>query len=193
LKQWQGDKVYLLDLHTTTASGGIFTLPTRQKESLQVAKTMHAPVITGLVERLQGTLLRYYTQIQPDERMVGIVFEAGQHDDPLSINRSIAAVINCMRTVGCVLPEHIVNHHDQLLLTYAEGLPRVARLLYSHSISSDDEFRMLPGFRNFQPVRKGQLLAHDRLGEIHAREDGLILMPHYQKQGNDGFFLVREV
>jgi succinylglutamate desuccinylase len=52
---------------------------------------------------------------------------------------------------------------------------------------------MEPGFSNFQPVKRGQLLARDRHGDIRAPEAGLILMPLYQSQGTDGFFLAREV
>jgi hypothetical protein len=37
------------------------------------------------------------------------------------------------------------------------------------------------------------LLARDRHGDIRAPEAGLMLMPLYQSQGTDGFFLVREV
>jgi succinylglutamate desuccinylase len=42
-------------------------------------------------------------------------------------------------------------------------------------------------------VRRGQVLARDRTGEIKARETGLILLPLYQPLGDDGFFLGREV
>jgi succinylglutamate desuccinylase len=52
---------------------------------------------------------------------------------------------------------------------------------------------MEPGFTNFQPVRRGQTLAHDRRGEIAAPETGLVLLPLYQALGDDGFFLGREV
>ena len=52
---------------------------------------------------------------------------------------------------------------------------------------------MQPGFVNFQQVERGQLLATDRGGEIRARENGYLFMPLYQAQGEDGFFLVREV
>jgi succinylglutamate desuccinylase len=52
---------------------------------------------------------------------------------------------------------------------------------------------MEPGFRNFQAVRRGEVLARDRMGEIKASETGLILLPLYQPLGNDGFFLGREV
>ena len=37
------------------------------------------------------------------------------------------------------------------------------------------------------------MLAHDRNGENLARENGFILLPLYQSQGSDGFFLVREI
>jgi hypothetical protein len=46
---------------------------------------------------------------------------------------------------------------------------------------------------NFQPVIRGQLLARDRNGEIRAPENGRILLPLYQSQGSDGFFLVRKI
>jgi succinylglutamate desuccinylase len=52
---------------------------------------------------------------------------------------------------------------------------------------------MQPDYKNFQAVEKGELLALDKHGEIRADEDGLILMPLYQKQGDDGFFLVRRI
>jgi hypothetical protein len=62
-----------------------------------------------------------------------------------------------------------------------------------HAIGAGDQFVMEPGYTNFQVVERGQLLAHDRHGEIRARENGYMLMPLYQSQGTDGFFLVREV
>lgn len=62
-----------------------------------------------------------------------------------------------------------------------------------HAIKKGDNFVMQPGYKNFQPVKKGEILATDKNGAISAQEDGLILMPLYQKQGNDGFFLVKMV
>ena len=190
IRQWPNDQIYLLDLHTTTASGGIFTLPTEDTQTLEIARSMIAPVILGLVERLEGTLLQHYVQRFTEKAVVGIVFEAGQHDDPLSVNRTIAAVINYMRTIGSVNSKHIVNRHSDLLKSYARGLPKVARLLYVHHIEEADQFQMIPGFTNFQKIQKDTLLAHDKNGPIRAACDGLILMPHYQKKGNDGFFMI---
>ena len=62
-----------------------------------------------------------------------------------------------------------------------------------HAITPEDEFEMLPGFNNFDPVTRGQRLAADARGEIKAGERGLVLMPLYQKLGEDGFFIGREI
>ncbi len=193
IKAWPNAEVVLLDLHTTTAEGGIFTLPTNEPYSIEIAKEMHAPVITGLVERLPGTLISYYTHSSYPQPITGIVFEGGQHDDPLSVNRCIAATINCMRTIGLVSAKHVVNRHDKLLVTYAQGLPKVAEFQYVHRLNKNDGFQMLPGFKNFQQVEQGMILAHDQSGPIEAQKDGLLLMPHYQVKGEDGFFLVKVV
>jgi succinylglutamate desuccinylase len=50
---------------------------------------------------------------------------------------------------------------------------------------------MLPGFNNFDKIVKGQPLAKDKNGPIYASIDGYILMPLYQKQGEDGFFIIQ--
>jgi len=52
---------------------------------------------------------------------------------------------------------------------------------------------MNPDYKNFQPISKGEILASDNDLNVSAPDDGLILMPLYQKRGDDGFFLIREV
>lgn len=193
IKDYKPEKVVVLDLHTTTADGGIFGIATDDPESIRIAQAMHAPVITGMLKGLQGTILHYFNSDNFSVPTVAFGFEAGQHDDPLSINRCIAAVINCMRTLGCVDADDVENRHDELLIQYSQGLPKVAELLYVHRIKPRDEFRMAPNYQNFQKVVKGEILAWDRFGPIGSPEDALILMPLYQSQGDDGFFLVREV
>ena len=42
-------------------------------------------------------------------------------------------------------------------------------------------------------MHKGQALAVDREGPVTAPQSGLLLMPLYQRQGDDGFFIVRKV
>ncbi len=193
IKEYQPEKLVILDLHTTTAHGGIFTIPTEDEESLGIAIELHAPVITGLLRGIRGTTLHYFKKETTNVPTVALCFESGQHNDPLSINRAIAAITNCLRTIECVKATDVENRHDALLQEYSNGLPKVADLISIHSIKPGDEFRMEPNYENFQPVSKGALLATDKNGEITAPEDALVLMPLYQKQGDDGFFLVKKV
>ena len=193
IQDYQPDEVIVLDLHTTTAYGGIFSIATDDPKSVNIAVELHAPVITGLLEGIQGTTLHYFNTENIGVETTTVCFESGQHEETLSVNRAIAAIINCMRTIGCVRSEDVENRHDALLIEYARGLPKVSELITTHSIEPEDHFRMVPDYKNFQKVKQGEILAFDRNGTIEAIEDGLILMPLYQKQGEDGFFLIRAV
>ncbi len=193
IASYQPDEIILLDLHTTTAHGGIFSIPADTNASLDVAVELHAPVIIGLLKGIEGTLLHYFRTENIGVETCSVAFESGQHQEELSVNRAIAAITNCLRTVGCVQAEHVENRHDELLITYSKDLPKVAELITVHQIKKGDDFQMAPGYSNFQKVKKGDLLAKNRHGDILAPEEALVLMPLYQPQGDDGFFLIREV
>lgn len=189
---YQPDEMILLDLHTTTAFGGIFSIATDDDRSLEIAVELHAPVVRGMLQGLDGTTLHFIEHHRFfNIRSTAVCFESGQHDEHLSVNRAIAGVINCMRTIGSVKGEHVENQHDRLLREFSSGLPKVTNLVYKHNIHPGDDFRMYGHYKNFQAIEKGELLARDKNGDIHAPADGLILMPLYQKQGEEGFFIVQ--
>jgi succinylglutamate desuccinylase len=190
-------QVVILDLHTTSAEGGIFTIPTENEVGLNLAKSLHVPVVLGLLNGIGGTLLHLttanYFQKITSSTVSCVAFEGGQHDDPLSVSRCISAVINCLRAAGCVQAQDVDNKHDAILQQYAAELPAMTRLKYVHSIQPEDEFVMKHGYTNFQPIQKGEHLAQDAKGAVYSPTDGLILMPLYQKKGSDGFFVVEEI
>ena len=171
---YQPEKIVLLDLHTTTAFGGIFTICTDDPESVRIAIELHAPVIKGMLNGIEGTTLHYFNKENIGVETVAVCFESGQHEEDLSVNRAIAALTNCMRTIGCVKSEYVENRHDSLLIEYSKGLPQIAQLIKAKRIKPDDGFRMMPNYNNFQKVKKGELLAKDKKGDIYAPEDGLI-------------------
>ena len=49
------------------------------------------------------------------------------------------------------------------------------------------------GYRNFQRVHKGDLLGRDIEGDVIAPHSGYIMMPLYQKQGEEGFFITKDI
>ncbi len=193
VRAYRPKKLVILDLHTTTATGGIFSIPIDNPGSIQLATEMLAPVVTGLLSGISGTLLQYFTSGIFPCQTLGLAFESGQHDEPLSAKRAVSVIINLLRGAGCVRPADVETKHDDLLQEYSIGLPAVTELLKVHHITANDAFRMHPGYQNFQRVKKGECLAEDRQGSITADEDSYILMPLYQKQGEDGFFLIKSI
>ncbi len=198
LLSYKPEALILLDLHTTSADGGIFCIPTDDSASLRLAKELCAPVVLGLLDGLEGTLLHYVAGNHFEvggypHHSVGVAFEAGQHNDPQSVSRSVAAIVNALRAAGCIRPEDVDNRHERILRTFSAPLPKVTRLRYVHHIRPGDTFGMKPGYVNFQPICRGEHLADDASGPVLAPDDGLILMPLYQPLGTDGYFLVQEV
>jgi succinylglutamate desuccinylase len=197
IEAYQPEQLIIIDIHTTSADGGIFTIPLEtDPDSLQLARELHAPVVTGLLDGLQGTMMHFaagnhFAIDGFPKKTACVAFEAGQHNDPLSVSRAIAAIVNGMRSAGCVRPQDVDSRHDVILKNYAAGLPSLTRIVHVHHIAPGEVFQMEPGFVNFQPVQAGMLLAKNNRGPVMAPCDGFILMPLYQPQGSDGFFIVQ--
>lgn len=203
----QPTEIVLFDLHTTSAEGGVFIIPGDDLDSLELAAALKAPVVKGLLDGVSGTILQFFSKenlikfggwqpkidhpIAPHLELKSCAFEAGHHDDHESVSRSVAAIVHCLRAIGCIEKSALENPHEAVLAEFSEKLPGISQLDYVHKIAPGDDFEMDPGFQNFQKIKKGERLAADKNGEILAPTDGHILMPLYQKQGSDGFFIVK--
>lgn len=193
IEAYQPTKLYILDLHTTSAQGGIFTIPSYDFESVQIALDIHVPVVEGMLDGIKGTTLHFFNSQNMGVETTGVTFEAGQHDDPESIKNAVAALINCLRAVGCVERRNIEEKHNNRLYLMSKDLPSRTRLIHRQAVKADENFKMQPGFKNFQLIKKDTLLATNKYGEIRCKEEARVLMPLYQPQGEDGFFLVKDV
>lgn len=183
--------VVFLDLHTTSAEGVPFAIAADTLLNRRLAMSIPAPLILGLEEQLDGTTLNYMN----DRGYAAVGFEGGQNEAPSSIDHNEAALWTILVAARCLredaLPQ-IVNARATLAAR-TRGVPRIVEVRYRHAIEPEDEFVMEPGYVSFQRVKRGEVLAHDRCGPVRAVESGRILLPLYQSQGSDGFFLVREI
>ena len=193
IREYKPENVFILDLHTTSSKGGIFTIVPDDLNTVQKAIQLNAPVILGLLNGVKGTSTEYFSGDVLGVPSTSLTFESGNHNDILSVNRAIAALTNLMTITGNFDKKHVENRHDKLLKEFSEGLPKLSRLLYKHKISEKDGFKMKPGYNNFQEISKGEILAEDKNGNIISQYDGRILMPLYQKQGEEGFFIIEEI
>ncbi len=193
IQRYQPSKLYILDLHTTSAGGGVFSIPSENPESVKIALDIHVPVVQGMLDGIKGTTLHFFNTKNMNIETTAVTFEAGQHDDPDSIDNAVAALINCLRGVGCVERKHIEEKHNNRLYKMSKDLPKQTRLTHRQPVAADEGFVMQPNFKNFQKVPANTLLATNKFGEIRNTEDARILMPLYQPQGEDGFFLIKDV
>jgi succinylglutamate desuccinylase len=193
VRHYKPKKLVVLDLHTTSSEGGIFCITSEEKASEKIALGMYAPVVRGILKGIQGSTIHYFNTENIGVNTSTVVFEGGQHENPMSIKYAISGIINCLRSIGCVQPVDVEARHDNLLKDRSVGFPKMTKLIYKHGIKPKDDFKMKAGYVSFQKVSKGEAIATDCKGDVLCPYNGLILMPLYQKQGQEGFFLVKEL
>jgi hypothetical protein len=182
--------VYFLDLHTTSAVGPPFVTVGDTLRNRSFARSFPLPLILGLEEQVDGALLEYLNNFG----LITMGAEAGQHDCDGSVDRLEALLWLALRKAGLLASDADDSHaFENVLRETSRGVPPVIEVRYRHAIVEQDEFKMLPGFDNFVPVKKGQIVAHDRNGPVSTRESGMMLLPLYQGKGEDGFFVARPV
>jgi succinylglutamate desuccinylase len=183
--------VFVLDLHTTSAESAPFATLGDTRANREFALKLPLPIVLGLEEQIDGAMLEYLDQIG----LVGIGIEGGGHDASESVEAHEDSLWLALGALGMLEPEDIPDaaEHGTRLAHASKGLPQVLEVRYRHEIRSDEGFRMLPGFRNFEAVEGGQVVGSSNAGLVRAPESGRIFLPLYQEQGDDGFFIVHEV
>lgn len=179
----------LVDLHTTSAPGGLFAIINNSAADRQLASALHAPIIFGLTHALACT-----TNVFAEARNLEMVaFESGQHDDPAAVDNHEAAVWLLLEKAGCLNASLIPDFSEfhRRLIRASKDIPRYLEVVHRHEIVPADAFNMHPGFSNFHQVYQDEPLARDARGEVLCPYSGLMLMPLYQPQGEEGFFIVK--
>jgi succinylglutamate desuccinylase len=183
-------EIVLLDLHTMSGEGKPFAVFADTLRSRHFARRFPVPAILGLEENLEGTLADYVALLGH----VAVAFEGGQHHDPSVVANLAAVVWVAMGELAMIDGERAGVEAERARLRRAtDGVPGILEVTYRHAIAPRDRFRMRPGFRSFERVASGQVIADDAEGGVAVPSDGFLLMPLYQKQGDDGFFVARPV
>lgn len=183
--------VYFLDLHTTSSYGSPFITIADTLRNRAFALNYPVPIVLGIEERLDSTLLNYINELG----YIAIGFEAGRHDDPSSVDKCVAALWITLVSAGCMDKKNAdeLEKSRSRLKSAAGNLGGFYEVRHRHGIENDSGFKMEPGFKNFERIQKGYLLARSGAKEIRSIENGSIFMPLYQKQGDDGFFILRKI
>ena len=191
LNSLNGEDRFFVDLHTTSSPSIPFAAIDQLPQSYKFALQLPIPFVSNLDEFLKGTLMHYLDHIN----FKAIVFEAGTHDDPASVQKHEAMIWLVLGMSGAIDEKYIPNYKGcfTLLRGLSEHPHKVFNILYRHNVEDNNNFEMLPGFINFQAVEKGLALAIENGIEVIAPYSGNIFMPLYQNQGADGFFIIERV
>ena len=184
-------KFYFIDLHTTSGKSVPFITMSDTIMNRSFAKRIPVPVVIGIEEHLHEPLLSYVN----DLGFMSMAFEGGQHNDPESVRNHEALIWLSLVNSGVIkkieTPKYKKHYHH--LMHTAEGNHKVYAINYRQNIGPKDVFEMVPGYGNFQSIKKDQILATLNFKPVKSPQKGLIFMPLYQKQGNDGFFIIKKI
>lgn len=182
--------LYFIDIHTTSAASIPFITIDDALINRRFTAVFPVPVVLGIEEYLQGALLSFINQLG----FVSLGFEAGSHDAEQSVNNAESFLWLALDVAGVVpLSEEEVRGHRKALADITRGYQNFYEVTYRYALTSGEDFRMEPGFQNFQPIEEGVLLAQSEGKELRAPRTTTIFMPLYQQQGEDGYFFVRRV
>lgn len=182
---------FFLDLHTTSSQTMPFLTVNDTILNRKFSQQFPVPSILGIEEFLEGPLLSYINYLG----YIAVGFESGQHDDIQSITNHEAFAMIAAVTAGCINKDELPDYDEYLntLRKASKGTGDIYEITHRHEIAPEEEFVMHPGYVNFSNIKKGVHLAESNDRPVLSPRSGKIFMPLYQKQGNDGYFIVRRI
>ncbi len=172
----------VIDCHTSSGPCPPFSLPWPGPGlALKVARTLGAPLITGFERHLEGLLLGWVTR----HGYPAMAVELGAPVDEAAAVLA-EALLRALGALGITGP---AGPSRETLPGVPEGVPGELEVAHRHRIPPGASFTMLPGFATFDRVTAGQPLAHQNGELVRSPLDGWILLPKYQPEGEDGFFV----
>lgn len=178
-------KRFFIDCHTTSSESLPYMSVQEVGNNDAFAHKFPLYIVRGFSDIVNGSIDKYFSK----QGFTGFAFEAGQH---------VAEATQANHEAMIWLALHEVNALDLEIIPgnpanqFSEG-QKTFKIIYRHGLKEQDEFKMKPGFKNFEKISKGQLLAIQNGEELKSKWNATIFMPLYQSQGNDGFFVIEEV
>jgi hypothetical protein len=121
-------------------------------------------------------------------------YEGGQHDDMSAIENHVSFIMVSLVIAGVIDRGDIAyDHHIELLAKNTLGEQHIYEILFRYEVGEGEQFDMKPGFVNFEKIKQGQEMAVSNGIVVTSKHSGQVLMPRYQPQGNDGFFIIRRL
>ncbi|HET8753237.1 MAG TPA: succinylglutamate desuccinylase/aspartoacylase family protein, partial [Salinimicrobium sp.] len=178
---------FFMDCHTTSSDSLPYISVQEVGKNDAFAHKFPLHIVRGFSDIVNGSIDKYFSQ----QGFTGFTFEGGQHTAETTQANQEAMIWLALKEVNGADLNLLPRFPD--CIERLEGGQTTFEIIYRHGLEDNDEFRMEPGFKNFQKIKKDELLAIQNGKEIRSEWDATIFMPLYQSQGNDGFFIIKEV
>lgn len=184
-------KRYFMDCHTTSSDSLPYVSVQLVNDNNKWAHNFPTYIVQGFSDIVYGAIDHYLSRIG----LTGFTFEAGQHTSKISAENHEGMVWLALKE-ACDLDLTLIPDYPLCVEKFSvKNAPeqKTFKIIYRHGLEDNDNFKMKSGFKNFQKIYKGDLLAIQNDKEVKSEWDARIFMPLYQAQGNDGFFVIEEV
>lgn len=179
---------YFIDLHTTSSQTLPFITINDSMINRKFSELFPVPVILGIEEYLEGPLLSYINQLG----YVALGFESGQHLDPAAITNAVDFIWLTLCFSGVTPSLECFPKSFRRLKSAALCDHYFYEVYYRHELSNGHGFKMEEGYRSFQRIPRGTRVATQEGEPLALQKPGILFMPLYQQQGEEGFFLIRQ-
>ena len=183
-------KRFFLDCHTTSSDSLPYISVQDVNDNDSWAQKFPTYIVRGFSDIIYGAIDHYMSRTG----LTGFVFEAGQHTNKESVENHEGIIWLALKEANALEVESLSCYPNCVERFTEKNAPsqKTFEIVYRHEIKKGETFKMEPGFKNFQKIEKGKLLATSNDEEIKSKWDAYIFMPLYQSQGNDGFFIIEE-
>jgi succinylglutamate desuccinylase/aspartoacylase family protein len=182
---------YFIDLHTTSGKTRPFITINDALINRKFSKLFPVPIILGIEEFLDGPLLSYINQLG----YVSLGFESGQHNDKSAVTNCAAFIYLSLVFSRVIEENNVLNYYqyyNQLKIN-ATNNNQIFEVVYLHKIKEGEVFKIKKGFKSFQTICKGQVLAISNKINVISPFNAKLFMPLNQKKGKEGFFIIKKI
>jgi len=177
----------VIDLHTASAPSVPFAVARNTLDHAALFRGLPIPIIAGLEEALGGLLLGHAF----DRGARTLAIETGPHESETAAEDLESVVLWILIRSGLITGGELSSVRDSFasLRERCAGIPPIVEVIHRHPVVDRERFVMEDGFRSFDRVAAQQVLAVDHGLPVRAPCRSRLLMPLYQDQGEDGFFI----
>lgn len=182
---------YFIDFHTTSSKTLPFITINDAIINRKFSKLFPVPIVLGIEEYLNGPLLSYINELG----YISLGFESGQHDEKEAIDNCESFIYLALVNAKLIAKKEIpyLKVYQNELKSNANNLSKIFEVIYLYQIQNNDVFKMKSGFKSFQNIGKGTILATNNTEAIASKYNATLFMPLYQTKGSEGFFIIKPI